>query len=103
MAEGKPATPKIKLIDYMANWCGPCRAMEPIWPELEKEFAGKVTFEKVDVDKEIEKSNAAGVMSLPTLHILKDDKVVQTLIGYQSKEDLAKYLNQTLATLQAGK
>ncbi len=87
----------VKLINYHAEWCGPCRAMEPFWPELEKEFAGKVTFEKVDVDKELEKSNAANVLSLPTLHILKGDKIVRTLIGYQSKEDLAEKLNQVLS------
>lgn len=91
-----PAQPSIKLIDYYAPWCGPCRAMEPFMAELEKEFEGKVIFEKVNVDTEQERSNAAGIMSLPTLHIEKDGKVIQTLIGYQSKEDLTKHLKAVL-------
>lgn len=86
----------VKLIDYNAPWCGPCRAMEPIMEELQKELAGKVIIERINVDEQPDKSNAAGVMSIPTLHIVKDGKVMQTLIGYQSKEDLMKHLNAAL-------
>ena len=86
----------VKLIDYHAPWCGPCRAMEPVIEELQKEMAGKLTVERINVDEEPDKSNAAGVMSIPTLHIMKDDKIMQTLIGYQSKEDLQKHLNAAL-------
>ncbi len=88
---------KVKLIDWHAPWCGPCRAMEPIITELKSELAGKVTFEEVNVDVEQDKANAAGVMSLPTLHIEKDGKVIQTLIGFQSKEELTKALKAALA------
>lgn len=88
----------ITLVDYHAPWCGPCRAMEPFMPELEQEFAGKVKFEKINVDEQPEISNAAGVMSLPTLHIKKGDKIVQTLIGYQSKEELTAKLKEALTT-----
>lgn len=93
------AQPTVKLIDYYADWCGPCRAMEPVLEELQQEFAGKVVFEKVNVDAEQDKANAAGVMSLPTFHVTKDDKVIQTLIGYQSKDEMAKQLTAALGTL----
>lgn len=86
------ATATVKLVDYYAPWCGPCRAMEPIMEELEKELKGKVIIERVNVDEDQARSNAAGVMSIPTLHIEKDGKVVNALIGFQSKEDLAKAL-----------
>ncbi len=89
--------PNVKLIDHFAHWCGPCKAMEPVFEEIEKDYKGKVEFEKVDVDKEVERANAAGIMSIPTIHIVKDDRVVQVLIGYQSKEDLTKHLNAALA------
>lgn len=93
----KTATkPTVKLVDWYADWCGPCRAMEPVLHEIEHEFAGKITIEKIDVDKEGDRANAAGVMSMPTFHIMKDDKIMQTLIGYQAKEELAKHLKAAL-------
>ncbi len=92
-----PEATKVKVIDYMAPWCGPCKAMEPIFEELGKEYAGRVTFERINVDEQQELSNQLGIMSIPTLHILKDNKVVQSLIGFQSKDDLTKYLNAVLA------
>lgn len=86
----------VTLIDFHAPWCGPCRAMEPVFEEIEQEYAGRVTIEKVNVDEEQERASQAGVMSIPTLHIVKDGKILQTLIGYQSKDDLGKVLDQAL-------
>lgn len=95
-AEKNQAEPAVTLVDYFAPWCGPCRAMDPFMPEVEAAFAGKVKFEKVNVDEDPERSNAAGVLSIPTLHIIKNGKIMQTLIGFQSKEDLTKHLNDAL-------
>jgi thioredoxin 1 len=87
----------VTLVDWYADWCGPCRAMEPVLEEIEQELAGKLTIERIDVDKNQEKANAAGVMSMPTFHIKKGDKIVQTLIGYQNKEELSKHLQNALS------
>lgn len=90
------AAATVTLVDYYAPWCGPCRAMEPVMEEIEKEFAGKVTIKKINVDEEQEAANTAGVMSIPTLHVLRDNKVVQAMIGFQSKEELTKALQAAL-------
>ncbi len=97
MSDDQTPKPEVKLIDYFAHWCGPCKAMEPVFEAITEEYKGKIDLEKVDVDKEVDRANAAGVMSIPTLHIIKGDKIVQVLIGYQSKEDLSKHIDAALA------
>ncbi len=89
--------PEITFIDYHAPWCGPCRAMEPVLEELKGQYAGKIKFEEVNVDEESERANKAGVMSIPTFHIVKAGKVFQTLIGYQAKEELEKQFKAALS------
>lgn len=78
----------LKLLDMWAIWCGPCKFMEPIMDELEKELAGKVTIEKINVDENPDKAAKYGVMSIPTYIILKDDKEVERIIGATSKDNL---------------
>lgn len=72
--------------------CGPCRAMNPIIEELEKELADKIEVEKINVDENQDKASKYGVMSIPTYIVLKDDKEVGRKIGMTSKEDLLKLL-----------
>lgn len=83
---------KIILVDYWAEWCGPCKIMDPILDELEKEYAGKVEIQKINVDEQPEKASAAGVMSIPTYVIMKDGKEVARKIGVTPKSELAKLL-----------
>ena len=80
----------LKLLDFWAEWCGPCKFMEPILEDLEKELEGKVAIEKINVDENLDKSNKFQVMSIPTYVILKDDKEVERIIGATSKENLLK-------------
>lgn len=82
----------IKLIDYRADWCGPCRVMDPIVDELEKEMSGRVGFEKVNVDENNECASQAGVLSIPTYVVEKDGKEVDRLIGARSKESFKAWL-----------
>jgi thioredoxin 1 len=82
---------KIKLLDFWAVWCGPCKIMNPILDELEKQFPD-VEFVKIDVDKEVEFSGRYGVMSIPTFVVEKDGVEVGRKIGVVPKQELVKLL-----------
>ncbi len=86
----------IKLLDFYAEWCGPCKVMTPIFAEIEKDFAGKVEFQVIDVDQDMQTSSKYGVLSIPTYVILKDDKEVDRKIGAMPKEVLTNWLNSHL-------
>ena len=82
----------MKLLDFWAAWCGPCKVMEPVIEELEKELEGKVEIVKINVDDKPDEAAKYGVMSIPTYIVLKDDKEVGRKIGVTSKTDLLKLL-----------
>jgi len=86
----------IQLIDFYADWCGPCKVMEPIFKELEKDYQDKVEFRRVDVDVENAFSSQYGVMSIPTFVILKDGKEVSRKIGAMPKEVIKNWINSNL-------
>lgn len=76
------------LVDFWATWCGPCRMIAPFIDEIAKEYDGKIKVGKINVDDESELAVKFGIMSIPTVMVIKDGKVVNTAVGYRSKEQL---------------
>jgi len=76
----------VQLVDFYADWCGPCVAMNPVIKELEKELGDKVEIKKIDVDQNQEETSKYGVMSIPTYLILKDGQEIDRFVGVTSKE-----------------
>lgn len=87
----------ITLIDFYADWCGPCKIMEPIFEDVKPEYEGKVEFKKVDVEEETALAAQYGVMSIPTFVILKDDKEVARKLGAMPKEMLKGWIDENIS------
>ena len=79
-------------IDFWAPWCGPCRMMGPIIEQLADQYEGKAKVGKVNVDEEGELSQAFGVMSIPTIVLVKDGKVVKQAVGARPKAEVEAML-----------
>lgn len=74
------------LVDYYADWCGPCKMAAPIIEELAEEYEGKVKIGKLDVDQNQQMAAKYGVMSIPTVVMFKDGEEVDRLIGFRGRE-----------------
>ena len=86
----------VALVDFWAEWCGPCKMQLPIIEEFSGEMEGKATIGKVNVDEELELAQSFGIQSIPTLILFKDGKPVKKLVGLHSKEALYEEVNQIL-------
>ncbi|MFB6126253.1 MAG: thioredoxin domain-containing protein [Halolamina sp.] len=86
----------VRLKDFYADWCGPCKTQDPILDELEEEY-GDVEFEKVDVDEKQEVANEYQVRSLPTLVVENDDGVVERFVGVTQRGDIEEALQSASA------
>ena len=82
------------LVDFFAEWCGPCRMQGPIVEELAKEVAGKFKVGKMNVDQAPVTSEKFGVMSIPTIIVFKGGEAKTTLVGLQTKEALKAELEK---------
>lgn len=82
------------LVDFYADWCGPCKMIEPIVEELANEYAGKLKVGKLNVDENQKTSTAYSIMSIPSLLIFKGGQVVATLVGFRPKEKLVEEINK---------
>jgi thioredoxin len=74
------------LLDFWAGWCGPCRMLSPILDKLNKELDGKAIIGKVNIDEQRELAQKFGVMSIPSVFVLKNGKVVDSAVGVRQKE-----------------
>lgn len=89
---GKPA-----VVDFWAEWCGPCRMMSPIIEELAHEYEGKVEIGKLNVDENAETTEEYGIMNIPTILFFKNGQVVDKQIGATQKSVLVKKIEALLS------
>jgi thioredoxin 1 len=85
------------VVDFWAEWCGPCRQIAPALEELSKEMDGKVTITKMNVDENPNVPSKFGIRAIPTLLIFKDGKVVGTQTGALPKKRLQDWINSTIS------
>ncbi len=86
----------IVLVDFYADWCGPCRMLTPIIEELAKEMAGKITVVKVDTDQSVKVAAQHEVTSIPTLILFKEGKIVKRVVGLKDLESLRRMVTEIL-------
>jgi thioredoxin len=84
------------LVDFWAEWCGPCKAIGPSVEQLAAEYAGRAKVVKVDVDREGELATRYGVMSIPALLVFKGGKVVDSMVGAAPKAQIAALIDRAL-------
>ncbi len=82
------------LLDFYADWCGPCRMVSPILEELSGEYTGKAKICKINIDENQETTSKYGVLSIPTMILFKDGEVVEQVVGAKSKEELKNLLDK---------
>lgn len=85
------------LVDFWAEWCGPCKQLSPILDEVASELSDKVTVAKVNIDDNPESPQKYGVRGIPTLILFKDGKPVATKVGSMPKSQLLDWLNSVIA------
>lgn len=80
------------IVDFYADWCGPCKMLAPILEEIAAENEGKIKLCKVNVDNDGDLAMGFGIASIPTLFIYKNGEIVNKVVGYRTKDELLKLI-----------
>ncbi|MFA6118343.1 MAG: thioredoxin [Parachlamydiales bacterium] len=86
----------VVLVDFFAEWCGPCRMLSPIIEEISGSMKGKAVFAKIDIDKESHIASDYEVSSIPTLILFKDGKEINRIVGLRDGEAIKKFVEDVL-------
>jgi thioredoxin 1 len=84
------------LADFWAPWCAPCRMIAPIVDELSRDYEGRLTVAKINVDENLDLAKRYGVQSIPTLAVFKNGQMVSRIVGYTSKDELQRHIETAL-------
>ncbi len=84
------------LVDYWAEWCGPCKSIAPILDEVAKEYAGKIKVMKLNIDENQETPRKFGVRGIPTLMLFKNGSVEAQKVGAMSKSQLSAFIDSSI-------
>ncbi len=84
------------LVDFWAEWCGPCRMMAPVIEQMAQDYSGKMKVAKLNVDENPESASNYGVMSIPTLILFKNGQAVERFVGFRPKQELARLVDAKL-------
>ena len=84
------------LVDYWAEWCGPCKMIAPVLDAIAEEYAGKLTVVKINIDENPQTPQHYGVRGIPTLMLFKDGEVEATTVGALTKSELAKFIDSNI-------
>ena len=84
------------LIDFWAQWCGPCKMVAPVLEGLESQYKDKIVFAKIDIDKNEAVATEYGVFSIPTISLFKPGELTDRVVGFQKEEALKKFLDKQL-------
>ncbi|MDR7345548.1 thioredoxin 1 [Pantoea alhagi] len=87
----------LMLVDFWAEWCGPCKMIAPILDEVAEEYDGKLTIAKLNIDENPETAPKYGIRGIPTLLLFKNGEVAATKVGALSKGQLKEFLNANLS------
>ena len=87
---------KLVIVDFFAEWCGPCQMLSPILIEIEKEYSEKLEIYKVNVDESQECAMRYGVTAMPTLLFFKNGEEVERQVGYLEKDELEKIVQELM-------